>query len=74
MSDTHVEVKQVSQADLRDTSHSCEKKIYCKHKLLKMITVQQMIYAFVIEAISIISLGMTDYQGDEYTNKHSLHA
>lgn len=74
LSDIHVEVKQVSQADLRDTSYSREKKIYCKHKLLKMITVQEMIYASIIEVISIISLGMTDYPGDEYTNKHNLHA
>lgn len=40
-----------------------DKEIYCKHKLLQMITVEDMIYASFIEAISIISLGMTHKQG-----------
>lgn len=49
-------MEQVSQSALQDIQHNCDKKIYRKHKRQQMITVEDVIYASFIEALSIISL------------------
>lgn len=54
-------MEQVSQSGLQDIQHNCDKKIYSEHKLQQMITVEDVIYASFIEALSIISL-------DEHTD------